>query len=352
VSIAADPAARLERRLGFLAADPHNLPLLADCLDLAVELGGAGDAGTLVERALDVLQPLIAARHDAPELRCNLGYALMLAGRHAGAKALLEAVALPAAALLRIRAHHHLGEVDQAIKLAEDFAAAHPEDAEVSGQLAMLYLDGDDFTRARAWAEKAIALPRKTPEAYATAGLIALGDEDAVLAQQLLDKAIELDPRSGRAWQGKGLAALFAGDLAAAEQALGRATQHMTSHVETWHVLAWCQILRGNLDAAEASFRKSYELDRMFAETHGGLAVVEILRGADDRAQRRCDTALKLDPGSFSGQYAKVLLEAKADPGRALRGGALVDLMARPAGLPAVDASQLASGKDRPQGVP
>jgi tetratricopeptide (TPR) repeat protein len=364
----AEASARLERRLQFLAGDPQNLPLIAECADLALDLGRAGVAQALVERglalkpedphfrarlasaklaagdaggAIEILEALLKANVDAPELRYNLGYALMLAGRHADAKQVLGEVGMPQAELLRVRAHHHLGEVDEAIKLAEQYATAHPDDAQVIGQLAMLYLDADDFTKARAWADRALTEGKSTPEAYFTAGFIALGDEDEERALELLGKALELNPRSGRAWAGKGLAGMFGGDLAAGEEALERAAQYMPTHIGTWHALAWCQILRGKLDAAEASFRKAYELDRTFAETHGGMAVLEILRGGGSRAQRRTATALKLDPGSFSGQYAQVLLEAQSEQARAegvrrilaqqqaLKGGTLVDLVAR-----------------------
>lgn len=366
-----EAAARFEQRLGFLAADPQNLNLISECADLALELGRPGEAKELVERgltlkpedphlrarlagahlssgdvagAIEILDALVKTGVDAPEVRYNLGYALMLAGRHGDAKQVLGEAGIPQAELLKIRAHHHLGELDEAIKLAEDYATAHPEDAEVIGQLAMLYLDADDFMKARAWADRAVSEKKKTPEGYATAGFIALGDEDEARADELLSKALELNPRSGRAWAGKGLAAMLAGNVAAGEEALQRAVQHMPTHIGTWHALAWCQILRGKLDAAEASFRKAYDLDRAFGETHGGLAVLQILRGEGNRAQRRADTALKLDPGSFSGQYAKVLLESKSEQARAegvrrilgqqkaLRGGTLVDMVARQAG--------------------
>jgi Tfp pilus assembly protein PilF len=243
--------------------------------------------------------------------------------------------------MLVVRAHHHLGELDEAIRAAEAYADTHPEDAEVSGQLAMLYFDNDDLTKARAWADKAIALPRKTPEAYSTAGFLALGDEDEKRAQELLGRALELNPKSGRAWAGKGMAEMFGGDLDAAEAALVRAVEHMPQHIGTWHALGWCQILRRDLDGAEASFKKAYEIDRSFDETHGALAVIEILRGAGNRAQRRADTALRLNPESLSGQLAKVLLDSGDEAARAARlrgilasqqsfkGGSLLDLAAR-----------------------
>jgi tetratricopeptide (TPR) repeat protein len=360
----------LERHLEFLAADPQNLRLLAQCADLALEEGRAADAVGLIERALalkpgdpyfnarlanvrlalgevegaiEILEGLVQSGETAAALRYNLGYALMHAGRYAQAKEQLAAAAgeVPQAAQLLVRAHHHLGELEEAILVAEEFATAHPENAEVSGQLAMLYFDADDLTKARAWSDKAIALPRKTPEAYSTAGFLALGDEDEQRAQELLGRALELNPKSGRAWAGKGMAEMFGGDFDAAEAALVRAVEHMPQHIGTWHALGWCRIMRRDLDGAEACFRKAYELDRSFDETHGALAVIEILRGAGNRAQRRADTALRLNPESLSGQLAKVLLEPGSEAARAaslrkilasqqsLKGGSLLDLAAR-----------------------
>ena len=161
--------------------------------------------------------------------------------------------------MLLVRAHHHLGELGDALRVAEGYADKHPEDAEVSGQLAMLYFDADDLTKARAWADKAIALPRKTPEAYSTAGFLALGDEDEKRAQELLGRALELNPRSGRAWVGKGMALMFGGEFASAEEALARAVEHMPQHIGTWHALGGCRIMRGDLDGAAQEESRALE---------------------------------------------------------------------------------------------
>jgi tetratricopeptide (TPR) repeat protein len=368
--MAAEASARLERRLQFLSTDPENIALLAECADLALELGRAGEAKELVQRglrlkpedrylqarlatahiacgevadALALLERMVKAGEAAAPVRYNLAYALMLSRRYAEAKEQLVPIAaeMPPAAMLLIRAHHHLGELDEAIRLAEELATAHPEDGEVSAQLAMLYLDASDFTKARAWSDKALMCATKPPEAYFTAGFLALGDEDDGRAGRLLARAVELNPKSGRAWAGKGLVAMLQGDLATAEENLKRAVQHLPDHIGTWHVLAWCQILRGELDDAEASVRKAYELDRAFGETHGALAVIELMRGGGQRVRRRIDTALRLDPTSFAGRYAKVLLEAKDESGRAqgvrailasqraLRNGTLLDSLSR-----------------------
>lgn len=363
-------AAQLERRLQYLEADPDNPTLLAETADLALSLGQAARAQALVERALalkpddpylrarlasvkltlgdaagaaDILQALLDGGETAPALRYNLAYALMLNGRYADAKPHLEAVGdqVERAPLLLVRAHHHLGELQEAIKVAEAYATTHPEDAESSGQLAMLYLDANDFTKARAWSDKALLLKAKTPEGYFTAGYIALGDEDAERAGELFASALGLNAKSGRAWAGKGLTAMMAGDLAAGEQALERAVQHMPQHIGTWLALGWCRAVSGKIDAAEQAFRSAYALDRAFSETQGALAFIELLRGGREQARRRADVALRLDPRSLAGRYARVLVEAKSDAERAegirsilaseraLRGGTLLDMVSR-----------------------
>lgn len=359
-----------ERHFGFLAADPENPRLLAQCADLALEAGRAEEARGLIERglalkpgdaqfkgrlanaqlalgdmegAIGILEDLVRGGETAPALRYNLGYALMHVGRYADAKEHLAAAAseVPQAAMLLVRAHHHLGELDEAIRVAESFVDTHPEDAEVSGQLAMLYFDAEDMTKARAWADKALALPRKTTEAYFTAGYLALGDEDVDRARELLGWALELNPKSGRAWTGKGLAEFFGGDAAAAEEALGRALEHMPRHAGTWQALGWCRILRQDLDGAEAAFESASELEPNSDETLGALALVDILRGAGNRAQRRASRALELDPGSLSGQIAKAMLDPGGEAARgaaigrilssqqSFKGGSLLELASR-----------------------
>src|SRR5262245_21117996 len=155
----------LARHLEFLAADPQNTRLLAQCADLALEAGRAEEARGLVERglalkpddphfkarlansklalnemdgAIEILEGLIRSGETAAALRYNLGYAFMHTGRYAQAKDELAAAVdeVPQAALLLVRAYHHLGELEEAIKVAGAFADKHAGAAGVSGQLA------------------------------------------------------------------------------------------------------------------------------------------------------------------------------------------------------------------------
>jgi tetratricopeptide (TPR) repeat protein len=264
-----------------------------------------------VADALERRLQYLASDPDNAPLRYSVAYLLALAGRYSEAKEHLER--LPEAGLLLARVHHYLGDVTQAISLAEAYAAAYPDDSRVAGELAMLYLDARELAKARAWVERAMAGEGRTAEALCSAGWLAIGEQEEDRAEALLDQALEQNPASGRAWVGKGLTAMLRGDLAAAEEPLARAAAGpMAMHVGTWLTLAWCQLLQGKLDAAEASARQAYTLERAFGETHGTLAVIEALRGEETRARRRADTALRLDPGSLGGRYALLLVEASS----------------------------------------
>jgi Tfp pilus assembly protein PilF len=291
---------------------------------------------------------LIDSGETAPELRYNLAYACLLAGRHEEAKTALEPLVseggqVPGAAMLLARTHHYLGDLDKAIQVAEAYEQAYPGDAQACSHLAMLYFDAADLEKAKSWCDKAFVGGKETPEAHFTAGLLALGYEDQEGADRHLATALELNPKSGRAWAGRGLSLMLRGDLSGGAQALQRAVELMPKHIGTWHALAWCKLLSGDLDGAEDAFKRSLEIDRSFADTHGGLAIIALQRGDRQEADVRSKTALRLDPRSMSAQYARLLLDPKlADPKqrqekvrllltsqKALGGGTLLDLVGR-----------------------
>ena len=88
----------------------------------------------------------------------------------------------------------------------------------------------------------------------------------------------------------------------------------------SWHVLGWTHLLAGELDAAEAVLQHALGLDRNFAESHGGLAAIAALRGRHAEAERGIETALRLNPGCLSAQFARSVLTSHAgDPAEARR---------------------------------
>ena len=366
--------AQTQKYLGYLEQDPNNLNLLAEVSGLKLQLGelmeaqryaeqgltlSPGDphflfqlsniaiAESRFEDAVRILESIRANGTNAPAVECNLAHALLFLGKYAEARDLLKPIAGAAEAStapkLLVRAHHYLGEVEEAIAFALAYLETHPEDAEMMGMLSSLYLDNDDSEHASLWAKRATTLNPDCAEALTTSGSIALGLEDEDTARANLSRAVELNPRSGRAWAGLGLTEMLSFDLPKAKQDLQQSVTHMSNHIGTWHALAWCQMMQGDLDGAQESFNKSLDIDHNFAETHGGLASVAAMQGKYDEARRLVEIALRLDPQSYAARFAQIVMlqaQGKQDVAApilqsALRaqtvpgGGTLIDMLGR-----------------------
>lgn len=339
---------RLERYSGFLAHDPDNANLANEVSNAHLRLGQFTEARKVLDSALshhpadpallstlasvamasgapdeaiEILQGLIQSGHDHPVNRYNLTYALLYARRHTEARDILLPVVddpqIPDAPVLLARCLHHLGELDDAIQRLTAFATQHPEHADAQGVLALLHLDAMHGDQARAAAELAIKANPDDLPAQVTLGTLALETQDDQTSTQYFEHALQRHPQSGRAWSGLALATMLKLDLPKAIEQLQNAVQHMPNHIGTWHALAWCQMQINDLEDARLSFEKSLELDRNFGETHGGLAVVAVLqnRGAD--AELSIKRATRLDPGSFAGRFAQILMLNKSNPGKA-----------------------------------
>lgn len=98
-------------------------------------------------------------------------------------------------------------------------------------------------------------------------------------------------------------------DLQQAASHFQRALQSMPDYVGGWHMLGWAQMMQRDLDASERSLNHALTLDRNFAETHGTLAALDAMKGDIASARQRLTIAQRLDPSSFSTQFAAALLE-------------------------------------------
>ena len=366
---------RLARLQAFLDQDPDNLPLLTDVADLALACGDflaarnalrhglelrPGDpcfclrlssvalAEGSADEALGITEQLLALGQYDPAIRFNRAFALVRLGRFAEAKELLvalhgEETSYPLVVRLLIRCHHYLGELEEAVALAKQYLAAHPDEGDVSGMLSLLYFDSNDLAQAGEWARRALACAPDNPDALLAAGGAALGAEKSRDAREFLLRAVDVDPRNGRAWLNLGLADLLEFNLEAARSKLDQAARYMPGHIGTWHVLAWIHLLLGDIDAAEASFKRALEIDENFGETHGGLAAVAAMRGEWEAAEKLSKTARRLDPGSMSAHYGQIVrlrregradaamhvLESALRQGKAPAGGSLLEMLGR-----------------------
>lgn len=330
---------RWQRYLGFLAQDPDNVSLLQQAADLGFQLGHVAEAAALLERglalapndsALLLLKGVMAihqhqliaaeatfkaaqAQHpDAVQVLYNLSYVLLLQGRYPEALAVAQQGVmsldqLPQMAALYVNALHFCGQVDEAIAFAEATLDTHPQLQGLQGQLASLCLDQEDWAQAQRYADNVLTTRPEDTDALSVLGSLALADQDMVAAQAYFGRAISSYPNNGRAWAGRAMTAMLAGDFLQCEQDLRQALTSMPTHVGTWHALAWCQIFQQQLAEAQASFEHALTLSPAFADSHGGLAVLAMMQGAWPTGEKHMQVALRLDPQSFSGLYAKTL---------------------------------------------
>lgn len=334
---------QLERYEDFLTQDPGNIKLIGDVLDLYIQLGEfqkakillakslqdtPSDAGLIfrqatlsmatgeIDNAIKQYGKLIEQGRNDASIYYNLAYAYGLQRRFDEALAQLDTIenaadVLPESLLLRARIFHHLGNIEEALECATQYVEKQPQSADGFGELALLYLDMENYTSASEQASKALAIDAEQPEALSTEGFIALTNQDDVSARSLFDRAMARHPKSGRCWTGLGLTEMFNGNITEAIEALTKAVEYMPDHIGTWHALAWCQMSTDQLDDAAKSFETSLELDRNFAETHGGLAVIEILKGDIAEAETLTKKSLRLNPMCFAGRFANSLLKSK-----------------------------------------
>lgn len=334
--------ASLDRMRSFLEKDQDNLRLRQDFVDQLMASGQMQEAEQVLRaglemapadpklrfqlatvdlavgrarQAADGFTALLADGINASAIRYNQAYALWCCSDFMPALEAVEAVPVadvPQAGLLKTRLLHHTGKLEEAAACGEEYAANHPGDREIGGVLALLYLDMNQADKALHWSEAALEKNPEDHSAKITAGVLALGDKKIEDAETHFNDILAKHPNSGRAWLGLGLLSMLRKDMEKAEGYLHKAIEFMPNHLGTRHALAWSCLVQRRLEEAESIFDACNEIDRNFGETHGGLAVVYALQGRMEEAETSVKRAMKLDPGSVSGQFAKAALVSAA----------------------------------------
>lgn len=338
---------RLSRLLDYLAHDLRNTSLLGDVADEQLRMGDwaaakstllqllevqPGDALTryrlaVAERAsgdgakaVALLHELVSEGHAHPAVLQELARSQAQQGNWAAVcptLADLNATELPpgegdAVWLLRIRAHHHLGALNDALAEAQAWEAGRGAALPLQGRaaIATLLLDAERIDdAARLLAQLDADAIGGHAELAAAAGFVELSQGQAGSALERFAQSAQVEPRLGRAHLGLGLALASQGQLPQAMEALKVAVEVAPSHLGSWHALAWLQLLGNDLDGAAASFEGALAQDENFGETHGGLALVAALRGDREAGERHLRTAAKLDARSTNVLVAKTVLE-------------------------------------------
>lgn len=340
---------RLGRLQQMLRADPANSVLRRQCVELATQAGkfdvvvqladAALDAhpadtaalfdkatGLIGQRAyreaLEVLQQFGPLGADSAVL-ANMGLCCFCLGDFESAKRHLDpcyagGARSPGLLRLLVSSCHHVGALDEAVRIAGENEAAAAGDAALAGVYALLYLDANDAARASKWAKTALRLNPKSVDGRVTEATLLTARLQTDRARELLEGVIEDAPATGRAWIGLGTLTLLDQRMDVAQQQLRRGLELMPEHVGSWHLLGWAQLVSGELDAAQSTFQHALQMDRNFAETHGALGTIAALRGETRGAQARINVALRLDAESMAARYAQAVLGGRTgQPGQA-----------------------------------
>lgn len=368
---------RLQRLLGYLAADPDNLALIADTASAALDDADLGTAIDLVARyrehaappprliyieglaamrsgdhgkARGAFEALYKAGHDDPALRFNLAWLSATEERYQDVVDLVDkdvVLAVPRAAALKVQALHHMGDLDAAVAVGRDLLAHLPEDDALLGAVSVAAMDADDHALAGELAARA----RGGADALTTQGLLALDEASPEDAEALFDRALADQPEAPRALLGKGLCAMARGDATSAAPLLEAGARTFEDHLGSWIAAGWARFLAGDAPAARRNFEAALAHDDNFAETHGGLAVLDLAAGDLDAARRRMGIALRLDKNSLGGALARTLLldlEGRPELAQRIRERAL----ALPIGIGGKTLVQALTGLGRVAGAP
>jgi tetratricopeptide (TPR) repeat protein len=344
-------AARLEKLVPLLRSDPDNLPLHRECMELAMR-------GREYARALDLVDARLTRHPVEAESLYSRTNALIGLGRHAEALVILKqledqgvsleavwqnlatchfkleqfenarayaekllAATSPSANTLFIAltSLHQLGEMDEAVKLADAHAEFAESDGTLAGAYALMYLDAEQTPKAIKFADIALV---KNPDNIC--GLLVKASEataelDTEVATRQYSRVLELSPEAGRAWLGIGLLTMLSGDYAKAQEQLARATQLMPTHLGSWHSLAWAHFFAQDLAGAEKYFAHALKLDRTFGESHGAMAAMHAIKGDIASAEREIEIAERLDRRGGSAQFARAMLVARSQGPEASR---------------------------------
>jgi tetratricopeptide (TPR) repeat protein len=343
-----DPLQRLQRLGRYLAVDPNNTALLRDYagqawqaqeLEACVQAGARlvthhhaepGDHLLLAQAlrqqhecqpAIELLESAVRRWPQEEPLWIELAHCRFAAGELDAALDALPHACTDSrwaghACSLRVRLLHHLGRLDEAVEVAQQFEPQYGASAEVQASLLAVLVDQSRLEQAVRLAQALLpasgdvaAAPYEVAEPLA---MQALDEGRTERALHWADWALARRADDGRIWLLKGLAHLQANQRDAAIQALERAAFRMPAHAGSHLGLGWACLLQGDRVRARQAFEAGAQASPAFAEAYGSLAVVEAAEGRVQMARAHVRKAQLLDRQCASALFALALLEGRS----------------------------------------
>ncbi len=333
---------KLERYRKFHVADPKNVTLILDIVDIYIQL-------RLLDSAIDFIGQLSTELQSNVSVELKLAEALVLVRRYPDAQILLEKLlhreitgededsahyllglakfyqaqidesldhfekaicgGLKSGQIYQHLAYgnHSSNRLDKALEFAQKWVDISPN-ASSMGYLSLVFFDLEQLDQAKQWAIQAHNKDSLESNATVVLGSIAMLESTLDKADKFFEVACEQNMSNGRAWLGKGLLATLRGQPEIAKAHLNQAHQLMPLHIGTLHAIGWIQFGEQDHFKAAQTFRQALDLDRNFSESHGALACSLIHLQDLGTSQEHIELAARLNPQNFAGNFARVLL--------------------------------------------
>jgi Tfp pilus assembly protein PilF len=203
--------------------------------------------------------------------------------------------------------------------------AAAPQ-AAAHGYHALLLMDEGDMNEAVKAAEESLAQDPEDDNAHIVLGMWSTETQNIDAAAGRFERVVRRDPNNCRGWLGIALVQLYRAHYDDSIASFKRALTFMPRHVGVTVAMGWAQFNKHDFAAAEATFRHAISIERNFGEAHGGLASALVVQNRREEARREVAIARKLDPDGFGLVYARsvlMALEGRREQGEAYMASAL-----------------------------
>jgi len=259
-------AGLLERLVASGPGDPYTMQLLSTAYrrlgreDEAASAMGVGARGEAQWSDPWTDEMLAFRRGYAALLRDATSY--VVAGQFPAAIRILEQLRREKPDDLVLLAH--LGQVyvaagreDDAVPLLERVIANEPDRFEAYVDLATAYMHQNNLAKARASAERAVALNNAYAPAHETLGLILWRGGDPRAAIAAFDASVQRDPRNVRAMVWMAMVFTNLDRTSDALAAFQRAARTDPTSVDAWIGIANAEMNRHDLDAADEALKNA-----------------------------------------------------------------------------------------------
>ncbi|MEX2964298.1 tetratricopeptide repeat protein [Microbulbifer sp. TYP-18] len=330
---------QIKKLESFLEQDPNNSRLVSDLIDTQLRAGQLDQAESHLvlgkkrwpENSIFSFQSGMLSLYrgqfqdaivyftsllstDVPQdmVRYNMAWAQMAMHQPEQALETLSVLTeIPARGLLlKARALHYLGRMEEAEKLLVALEMDTELSMECKSMRALIALDNEKSEAALSLAKELLNKNPDNVEGNLVAGTLSLTDGNLSEADKCFSVVLAQKPGSGRGWLGKGLLVMLKGDFVHSAEYLERAVELMPNHLGTYNALAWAYICSGELGKAEEAAMRANTIEPRFAETQGTLAVIALMKGDKPVANVKAKLANRLSGNSFAGRFAKALLDS------------------------------------------